>query len=110
MLDTAYELLQDAESRASSEPAGPGPRLCHLAQRPSGARHTVAVVQLRPTKSAVAAAWILAAGVIGVMANVRSVGAAILVVGLGLVPPLVMLFRWRDPPQTLSESIQEARR
>jgi len=29
---------------------------------------------------------------------------------VGLLPPLIMLFRWRDPPQTLSESIQAARR
>lgn len=67
-------------------------------------------MQLRHTKVTVAAVWILAAGVIGVVADVTSVGAAVLVVGFGLVPPLLMLLRWNDPPQTLSESIQEARR
>lgn len=58
----------------------------------------------------IAAVWILAAGVTGVMAGVTSVGAVSLLIVVGLLPPLIMLFRWRDPPQTLSESIQEARR
>lgn len=61
-------------------------------------------------KSVLAAVWILAAGVTGVMAGVTSVGAVSLLIVVGLLPPLIMLFRWRDPPQTLSESIQEARR
>ena len=38
------------------------------------------------------------------------IGAVSLLIVVGLLPPLIMLFRWRDPPQTLSESIQEARR
>ena len=71
----------------------------------------VAFKPLRRTKSAIGAAWILAAGVIGVTANVTSVGGAVLLAGFGLVPPLVMLLllRWSDSQQTLSESIQEAR-
>jgi hypothetical protein len=64
---------------------------------------------LRRTKSAIGAAWILAAGVIGVTADVTSVGGAVLLAGFGLVPPLIMLLRWCVSQQTLSESIQEAR-
>jgi hypothetical protein len=70
----------------------------------------VAVVERHHAKSALAAVWILAAGVTGVMADVTSVGAVSFLFVVGLLPPLIMLFRWRDPPQTLSESIQEARR
>jgi len=72
---------------------------------------SVAFKPLRRTKSAIGAAWVLAAGVIGVTANVTSVGGAVLLAGFGLVPPLVMLLllRWCDSQQTLSESIQEAR-
>lgn len=68
------------------------------------------VVERHQVKSLIAGAWILAAGVTGVMAGVTSVGAVSLLVVVGLLPPLIMLFRWRDPPQTLSESIQAARR
>lgn len=68
------------------------------------------VVQRHHMKSALAAVWILAAGVTGVVADVTSVGAVSLLLVVALLPPLIMLFRWRDPPQTLSESIQEARR
>jgi hypothetical protein len=30
--------------------------------------------------------------------------------GVAVVPPLVMMWRWNDPRQTMSESIQDARR
>lgn len=70
----------------------------------------MAVVEHRQVKSMIAAVWILAAGMTGVLAGVTSVGAVSLLIVVGLLPPLIMLFRWRDPPQTLSESIQEARR
>jgi hypothetical protein len=45
----------------------------------------------RHTKSAIAAGWILAAGVIGAMANVTSVHGTILLVAGSLVPPLIMV-------------------
>ena len=68
------------------------------------------VVERHQVKSLIAGVWILAAGVTGVVAGVTSVGAVGLLVVVGLLPPFIMLLRWRDPPQTLSESIQEARR
>jgi len=70
----------------------------------------VTVVERHQLKSLIAGVWILAAGATGVMAGVTSVGAVSLLIVVGLLPPLIMLFRWRDPPQTLSESIQAARR
>jgi HD-like signal output (HDOD) protein len=56
----------------------------------------------RQRTNAVAAAWILAAGLIGLVGNVTSVGAAVMVLGFGLVPPIVMMLRWSDPRQTPS--------
>jgi len=67
-------------------------------------------MQLQNAKMTFAAIWISMALVIGVLAGVRSVGGIALLAGLGLLPPLVMLLRWKDPPQTLSESINKARR
>ena len=58
----------------------------------------------------ISALWVLSAGAIGLIAQVKSPGAALVLVGLGFVPPLLVLLRWNDPPQTLSESIQKARR
>jgi hypothetical protein len=43
------------------------------------------------TKAALAGAWILTAGLIGVMGNVTSIGAGAMILGLGLVPPLVLM-------------------
>jgi len=67
-------------------------------------------MQLQHTKVTVAALWILTAGVTAVVAGVTSPGGLVVVAGFGLVPPLLMLRWWNDPPQTLSESIREARR
>lgn len=62
-----------------------------LEQRRFGAWTYSALMPGRHTASAIGAGWILAAGVIGVMANVTSVGAAVLLVVFGLVPPLIMV-------------------
>ena len=67
-------------------------------------------MQLPYTKVAVAAAWILTACVIAVITAPSSAGAAALLVSIALLPPMLMLRGWNGPPQTLSESIQEARR
>jgi hypothetical protein len=40
---------------------------------------------------ALAATWILAAGFIGLLGNVTSIGGAALVFGLGLVPPVLLI-------------------
>ena len=44
-----------------------------------------------------AAAWILSAGVIGLMTNVSSIGAASLVLGFAIVPPFFLLMLRQQP-------------
>jgi hypothetical protein len=61
-------------------------------------------------KLVVTAAWILAAGIIGFVANVRSLSAAVVLAVVALGPPLVMLLLWKPPQQTIAESVQAARR
>jgi hypothetical protein len=45
------------------------------------------------SKTALAGVWILAAGLIGVMGNVTSMGAGALILGFGLLPPLLIILR-----------------
>jgi hypothetical protein len=61
-------------------------------------------------KSAIAGAWVLGACIVGLASNVTSIGGWTALVGLGVLPPLVLLRAWNNPAQTLSESISEARR
>lgn len=65
---------------------------------------------LHQIKTIVGTLWIVAAGAISVGGNGLTTSRALLFVGLGLVPPVVMLLLWNPPPQTLSESIDDARR
>ena len=50
------------------------------------------------TKAALAGAWILAAGIIGVLGNVTSIGAGSLILGVGLLPPLLLMPRGSPVP------------
>jgi uncharacterized membrane protein YhiD involved in acid resistance len=65
---------------------------------------------LRQIKLTAAAVWVLAAIGIGLVAGVTSPGGLVLLAALGLLPPLALLLLWNDPPQSLSESIQQGRR
>ena len=61
-------------------------------------------------KSAIAGAWLLGACVIGLGSSVTSLGGWTALVGLGVLPPLVLLRAWNNPTPTMSETISEARR
>jgi hypothetical protein len=52
---------------------------------------------LQHTKGVLAGAWILAAGLIGVLGDVTSMAAGAVVLGVGLVPPLLMLLGRTTP-------------
>ena len=51
-----------------------------------------------------------AAFLIGIAGNADSFSSWTLLAGLAVVPPLILMWRWNDPRQTMSESIQEALR
>ena len=59
--------------------------------------HTVALMQSQQPNGALAAAWIMGAGLIGLLGNVTSLGGTAIVIGLGLVPPMLLLVRWDHP-------------
>jgi hypothetical protein len=58
-------------------------------------------------KTAVVGAWVLAWGVMALSVNLSSASSWILLVGSGVLPPLVLLRMWQ---QTVSESTCEVLR
>lgn len=54
-----------------------------------------------------AAGWVLAWTGIVLVVHVGSTMGWILLVGAGIIPPCILLWMWRRPAQTLSESIRE---
>lgn len=56
------------------------------------------------------ALWIVAVGTAGLAANVTSAAGWTVVAGLALVPAGVLLKLWKEPSQTMSESIKDALR
>ena len=67
-------------------------------------------MQLESIKAIVATVWVSAACAAAIAGNLQSLSGWTVLVGVAVLPPLVILWRWNHPAQTLSESIQEARR
>lgn len=55
-----------------------------------------------------AAGWVLAWIGIVLLVHLGSTMGWILLVGVGIVPPCIILWMWRRPAQTMSESIRDA--
>jgi hypothetical protein len=71
--------------------------VCTSEQRSARMRRTVPFMQLPQRNATVAAMWIMASGLIGFAGNVTSIGGASLVLGFGLVPPIIMMLHWSTP-------------
>jgi hypothetical protein len=67
-------------------------------------------MQLVSIKPVIAMLWVSATFIIGIAGNLDSFSSWAVLTGVAVVPPLVMMWRWNDPRQTMSESIQEALR
>jgi hypothetical protein len=67
-------------------------------------------MQLVSIKAIIALLWVSTVSVVGIAGNLNSVASWTVLAGVAVVPPLVMMWRWNDPRQTMSETIQEARR
>ncbi len=65
---------------------------------------------LASIKNIIAMLWVSTVFIPGIAGHVHSVSSWTVLVAVAVVPPLVMMWRWNDPLQTMSESIQEARR
>ena len=67
-------------------------------------------MELISVKTVLAIAWVSVVCVVGIAGNTNSLSGWTLLAAVAVVPPLVMMWRWNDPPQSMSESIQKARR
>jgi hypothetical protein len=66
-------------------------------------------MQLQQIKMLVAASWMLVTLAIAIAARV-SWPLHLAIAAVGLLPPLALLLWWNEPGQTMTESIDEARR
>ena len=67
-------------------------------------------MQFQRIKRTVSAAWVVVVFAVGLVAGVTSSGGLVALLALGLLPPLALMLLWNEPPQTMSESIQQGRR
>lgn len=61
-------------------------------------------------REGVAVAWILILALVGLVAGVTSVSGWLTLAGLALISLVILQRLWRAPEQTLSQSIDKARR
>ena len=61
-------------------------------------------------KTLLSGIWIVAIGVTAMAAGITEVSQWLAIAGVAIAPPIVARMLWQAPTQTLSESIQEARR
>jgi hypothetical protein len=66
-------------------------------------------MNLQHIKMSVSAVWVFIATVIAIAVDM-SWTRGLMLASFGLLPPLAILLLWNEPAQTMSESINDARR
>jgi hypothetical protein len=66
-------------------------------------------MNLQKIKMSVSAVWVFIATVIAIAVDMTWT-RGLLLAGFGLLPPLAILLLWNEPTQTMSETINNARR
>jgi hypothetical protein len=82
----------------------------HSGTAPFSANPYTFDMQLQTMKMTIAAVWVALAVTAGLVIGVTTLLGWTVLAGVSILPPLVMAWWWSDPRQTLSESINEARR
>jgi Flp pilus assembly protein TadB len=67
-------------------------------------------MQLVSIKTIIAMLWVSAVSVAGLAGHLNSLSSWTLLAAVAVLPPLVMMRRWHEPRQSMSQSIQEALR
>lgn len=67
-------------------------------------------MKLERKKAIAAAVWLIAVCGVGLLAQLTSRSAWVIVAAIAVLPPLVAMRYWNDPDQSMSESIQDALR
>ena len=65
-------------------------------------------MQVESINVAVATLWVSALCSAGIAGHVNSLSGWTVLAGLAIFPPFLIMWRLNNPPQTMSESIQEA--
>jgi len=61
-------------------------------------------------KAVIAMLWVVAVTIAGIVGNVNSLLLWTVLAAVALLPPVVIMRWWREPRQSMSQSIQEALR
>ena len=64
-------------------------------------------MQFDRMKASLLAGWVLIVAVVAVSLNIASASGWLLLIGVGLLPPMILFLLWRQPAQTMSESIRD---
>jgi hypothetical protein len=67
-------------------------------------------MQLVSIKAIIAMLWVTVVFIVGIAWSLNSFSSWTILAGVAVVPPLVMMWRWNDSRQTMSETIQKALR
>jgi len=67
-------------------------------------------MQLERIKKVAAGVWVIAAVVLGLFVREVTWQMWVAFIALSVLPPLALLLWWTEPPQTMSETINDARR
>lgn len=84
--------------------------LCTVEQRREATRPYTCSMKLNSIKALVVAVWVSAVCAAGIAGSVNTLSGWTVLAGVAALSSLVLMWRWNEPGQTLSESIQEARR
>jgi hypothetical protein len=72
--------------------------------------YTPVIMTFAYAREGVAAVWILTLVVVGLAVGVTSISGWLTLAGLAVISLVILQRLWRGPEQTLSESINKARR
>ena len=61
-------------------------------------------------KAVIAMLWVVAVTIVGIVGNVNSLLLWTVLATVALLPPVLIVRRWSEPRQSMSQSIQEALR
>jgi hypothetical protein len=61
-------------------------------------------------KMAIIGGWVLGLGALGISVDVNSMSGWMLLIGLGVLPPITFLRMWQQPAPTMSQSIRDVLR
>ncbi len=82
--------------------------VCNREQRRPGGCLYALTMQTDQVKAALIGTWILVVGVLAYISDPTSLVGWSVLAAVAVTPPVIMMRLWREPAQSVSESIREA--